>query len=69
MAVAPRGLEAGATAPRRIGVGFLDTEDGHEALRGAVVLARRLGARLWMLAVDEQPPYTSSTIAPGYGSP
>ena len=69
VAVAPRGLGAGATAVRRVGVGFLDTEDGHEALRGAVALARRAGARLWMLAVDEQPPYTSSAIAPGYGSP
>jgi nucleotide-binding universal stress UspA family protein len=69
VAVAPRGLEAGAVTLRRIGVGFLETDDGHEALRGAVALARGLGATLRLLAVDEQPPYTSSAVAPGYGSP
>jgi len=69
VAVAPRGLEAGAMAPAGSAPASSIRRTATGALRGAVAVACRLGARLWMVAVDEQPPYTSSAIAPGYGSP
>jgi nucleotide-binding universal stress UspA family protein len=37
----------------RIGVGFVDTPDGHEALRGAAALARWTGASLQITGVAE----------------
>jgi nucleotide-binding universal stress UspA family protein len=37
--------------PETIGVAFIDTAEGREALRGAHALARRLGARLRVLTV------------------
>jgi nucleotide-binding universal stress UspA family protein len=37
--------------PETIGVAYVDTEEGREALRGAHALARRLGARLRVLTV------------------
>lgn len=38
-------------APESIGVGFVDTEEGHAALRAAAGLARRIGASLRALHV------------------
>jgi nucleotide-binding universal stress UspA family protein len=50
VAVAPSGWEHGE-APRTIGVAYRDTVDGREALRAALLLARRSGARLRMVTV------------------
>ena len=53
VAVAPAGWDR-EESPRTIGVAFRDTEDGHEALRGALALARRAHARLRVITVVEQ---------------
>ncbi len=52
VAVAPAGWER-EEAPRTIGVAYRDTEDGREALRAALVLARRAHARLRVVTVVE----------------
>src|SRR3954447_6876479 len=52
VAVAPHAWER-HELPKTIGVAFRDTEDGREALRGAVALARRAHARLRVLTVVE----------------
>lgn len=47
VAVAPRGLhEQSWGTLRTIGCAFVDTPDGHEALKGATALAQRIPARL-----------------------
>jgi nucleotide-binding universal stress UspA family protein len=53
VAVAPHGAEAEAP-PKTIGVAFRDTDDGHEALRAALALARRAHARLRVATVVEE---------------
>jgi nucleotide-binding universal stress UspA family protein len=52
VAVAPQGWEPRGR-PESIGVAFRDTEDGREALRGALALARRAHARLRVLTIVE----------------
>jgi nucleotide-binding universal stress UspA family protein len=52
VAVAPAGWEHDE-APRTIGVAYRDTEDGREALRAALLLARRAHARLRVMTVVE----------------
>jgi nucleotide-binding universal stress UspA family protein len=49
LAVVPRGWERGGGV-KTIGVAFVDTDEGREALTGAVALARRAGARLRVLS-------------------
>ena len=49
LAVVPHGWQAGGGL-NTIGVAFVDTPEGHEALDGAVALARRSGARLRVLS-------------------
>jgi nucleotide-binding universal stress UspA family protein len=49
IAVVPHGWEAGGGL-RTIGVAYVDTEEGREALRGAHALARRAGATLRVLS-------------------
>ena len=53
VAVAPHGWERDEL-PKTIGVAFRDTEDGREALRGALALARRANARLRVVTVIEE---------------
>jgi len=48
IAIVPAGWEAGAGL-NTIGVAYVDSEEGHEALRGAHALARRAGAKLRVL--------------------
>jgi nucleotide-binding universal stress UspA family protein len=48
IAIVPHGWQAGADL-NTIGVAFVDTDEGHEALRGAYALARRAGAKLRVL--------------------
>jgi nucleotide-binding universal stress UspA family protein len=50
LAVVPQGWDAGEVI-EAIGVGFVDSEEGREALRGAYALARRAGATLRVLTV------------------
>jgi len=69
VAVAKRGAAAEDVGVRRIGVGYVDTADGREAVRGAVALARGIGTILRLITVDEPMPYTSAAIAPAYSSP
>lgn len=52
VAVAPHGWER-HELPQTIGVAFRDTEDGREALRGALALAQRAHARLRVVTVVE----------------
>jgi nucleotide-binding universal stress UspA family protein len=53
VAVAPAGWER-EELPKTIGVAFRDTEEGREALRAALLLARRAHARLRVLTVVEE---------------
>jgi nucleotide-binding universal stress UspA family protein len=53
VAVAPHAWEP-RERPETIGVAFRDTEDGREALRGALALARRAHARLRIVTVVEE---------------
>jgi len=48
IAIVPHGWQAGAGL-NTLGVAFVDTDEGHEALRGAHALARRAGATLRVL--------------------
>jgi nucleotide-binding universal stress UspA family protein len=48
IAIIPHGWQAGAGL-NTLGVAFVDTDEGHEALRGAHALARRAGAKLRVL--------------------
>ena len=50
IAVVPHGWKAGGGL-RTIGVAYVDTDEGNEALRGAHALARRAGATLRVLSV------------------
>jgi nucleotide-binding universal stress UspA family protein len=52
-------------APRRVGMGFVDLEEGHEALRAAAGLAHAAGASLRALTAVEPLEWgQSATIAP-----
>lgn len=51
VAVAPQGWTAPEDAPSTIGVAYIPTPEGLEALRGAHALASRMGASLRVLAV------------------
>jgi nucleotide-binding universal stress UspA family protein len=52
VAVAPRGLRERSWGNlKRIGCAFVDTPDGHEALKGAAALAQRVGAQLQVYSV------------------
>lgn len=52
IAVVPRSWEQ-RSGQRTIGVAYVDTPEGHEALDSAVALARRAGAKLRVLSVAE----------------
>ena len=53
IAVVPRAWEAGGGL-RTVGVAYLDTPEGHQALDGAVALARRSGAKLRVLSASKE---------------
>ena len=67
VAVASRAYRDPERTLRRIGVAYVETEDGQEALRGAAALARRTGAQLRVLTVAESGVPPESLIMPGYG--
>jgi nucleotide-binding universal stress UspA family protein len=52
IAVVPRAWEAGGGL-RTVGVAYVDTPEGHQALDGAVALARRSGAKLRVLSAGK----------------
>jgi nucleotide-binding universal stress UspA family protein len=54
VAVAPASWAAEGK-PDTVGVGFVDTEEGHQAVRSAHALARGLGAKLRVVNVVEAP--------------
>jgi len=63
--VVPHGWQAGR-ALATVGVAFVDTDEGHEALRGAFALARRAGATLRVLtAVKPGVRSTYGELQPG----
>jgi nucleotide-binding universal stress UspA family protein len=53
VAVVPHDWSASDGGPKLIGTGFVDTEEGREALRGAHALAARAGATLRVITVVE----------------
>jgi nucleotide-binding universal stress UspA family protein len=67
VAVASRAYRDPERTLRRIGVAYVETEDGQEALRGAAALARRAGAQLRVLTVAEAGVPPESLFMPGYG--
>jgi nucleotide-binding universal stress UspA family protein len=53
IAVVPHGWQAGGGI-KTIGVAFVDTPEGHDALKGAVAVARRAGALLRVLSAAKE---------------
>jgi nucleotide-binding universal stress UspA family protein len=49
--VVPAGWKSTKVAPEVVGVAYIDTDEGREALRGAYALARRAGAALRVITV------------------
>jgi nucleotide-binding universal stress UspA family protein len=56
VAVVPREYRASDDGPSDIGVAYVDTDEGREALRGAYALARRAGATLHVITVAQVRP-------------
>ena len=67
VAVASRAYRDPRPTLERIGVAYVETEDGQEALRGAAALARHAGAQLRVLTVAETTVPPESLVMPGYG--
>jgi nucleotide-binding universal stress UspA family protein len=64
VAVVPRGL-AGSWAPRSVGVGFVDVDEGRRALATAIALADLTGGRLEVVtAIEPMLRSRSAAIAP-----
>ena len=59
IAVVPHAWQQGG-ALRTIGVGYVDTAEGHNALDNAVALARRAGAKLRVLSAGKDRPVTGT---------
>lgn len=59
IAVVPRSWQRG-DGLRTIGVGYVDTAEGHNALEGALALARRSGAKLRVLSAAKERPATET---------
>lgn len=56
-------------AIRRIGVGFIDLDEGHDALRGAAALARATGAELKAVTAVEPISWAPSVVVQPYAIP
>ncbi len=65
VAVAPSGWSR-EELPKTIGAAFRDTEDGREALRAALMLARRAHARLRVVTVVEESLRAALQAEPSY---
>ena len=68
VAIAPRGYEPPAGGFRRIGVGFVDTLEGRDALAGATGIARITGGRVDVLAIEEPIQWAPALVTPGWSS-
>jgi nucleotide-binding universal stress UspA family protein len=66
--IAPAGL-AGDWEPRRIGAGYIDLEDGHNAIRTAAALADAAGATLRVRTVLEPLAWMRSSVVSPYSVP
>jgi nucleotide-binding universal stress UspA family protein len=62
--VAPLGFAERMRGIDRIGVGFVETEEGHEALRAAAALAAACGAELHAATAVEPLPWSTTRLAP-----
>jgi nucleotide-binding universal stress UspA family protein len=69
VALAPRGYTSAGRGFGRIGVAFLDTPDGREALATAVTIATLSGAALRTFTVIDPPRFGPGTEAPGWVPP
>jgi nucleotide-binding universal stress UspA family protein len=69
VAVAPRGYRRGAGDPRRIGVAFVDTPEGRDALEAAAAMAVLGGAALSIYTVLEPASAGFATATPGWAPP
>jgi len=67
VAVATREYRGPERTFGRIGVAYVDTADGREALLAATTVARRAGAQLHILTVAEAGVPPESLVMPGYG--
>jgi nucleotide-binding universal stress UspA family protein len=65
VAIAPSDLAAD-WSPRRIGVGFVDLDEGHEALRAAGALALASGAELMAVTAVEPTGWAPSVVVAPY---
>jgi nucleotide-binding universal stress UspA family protein len=68
VAVAPRGY-TGGEAIRRIGVAFVDTPEGRDALAAAAVMAGLCGATVRAFRVHQHAPRGSALAVPGWADP
>jgi nucleotide-binding universal stress UspA family protein len=66
--VAPQGWAPGSAGgrPATIGVGYVEGDEGREALRGAIALARRAGAALRVVTVVKETLKLALETEPGY---
>jgi nucleotide-binding universal stress UspA family protein len=67
IAIPPRGYLPPDSWPRRIGVAYADTDEGHEALRGGAAIARRAGVPLRVVSVVDTRIAPELLLASGYG--
>jgi nucleotide-binding universal stress UspA family protein len=63
VAVAPRGFAERMRGIDRVGVAFVDTEEGREALRAAATLAAACGAELHAATAVEPLPWSTTRLA------
>jgi nucleotide-binding universal stress UspA family protein len=61
--VAPLGFAERMRGIDRVGVGFVDTEEGHEALRAAAALAGACGAELHAATAVQPLPWSTTRLA------
>ena len=66
VAVAPLGFAERMRGIDRVGVAFIESEEGHEALRAAAALASACGAELYAATAVEPLPWSATRLAPPY---
>ena len=66
VAVAPLGFAERMRGIDRVGVAFIESEEGEEALRAAAALASACGADLYAATAVEPLPWSATRLAPPY---